>query len=121
MVADQSPTFDPATDNPGPLNLAAAGENTSTKGRVVVFGNSLFASDEIFDSYGNGNMFINAVDWAAEQEDLLDLTTRPATQRTFVPPTQGSFLILLIVAILVIPGMVVFAGVSSWLSRRKRG
>ncbi|MDP1779168.1 MAG: hypothetical protein Q8K73_02735, partial [Anaerolineales bacterium] len=77
--------------------------------------------DEIFDSYGNGNMFINAVDWAAEQEDLLDLTTRPATQRTFIPPTQGSFLILLIVAILVIPGMVVFAGVSSWLSRRKRG
>ena len=121
LVADQSPTFDLATDNPGPLNLAAAGENTSNKGRVVVFGNSLFASDEIFDSYGNGNMFINAVDWAAEQEDLLDLTTRPATQRTFVPPTQGSFLILLIVAILVIPGMVVFAGVSSWLSRRKRG
>lgn len=121
LVADQSPTFDPASDNPGPLNLGAAAENTLTKGRVVVFGNSLFAGDEIFDAYGNGNMFINSVDWAAEQEGLLDLTTRPATQRTFVPPTQGIFLILLIVAIIVIPGMVVFSGVSSWLSRRKRG
>ncbi|MDP1716001.1 MAG: Gldg family protein [Anaerolineales bacterium] len=121
LVADQSPTFDPATDNPGPLNLSAAGENTVTKGRVVVFGNSLFASDKVFDAYGNGNMFINSVDWAAEQEGLLDLTTRPATQRTFVPPTQGRFLILLIVAIVVIPGLVVFSGVSSWLARRKRG
>lgn len=121
LVKDQSPTFDPATDNPGPLNLAAAGENTATKGRVVVFGNSLFATDKVFDAYGNGNIFINSVDWAAEQESLLDLTTHPATQRTFVPPTQGSFLILLIVAIIVIPGMVVFSGVSSWLSRRKRG
>lgn len=121
LAADQSPTFDAATDNPGPLNLAAAAENTATKGRVVVFGNSLFATDDIFDAYGNGNMFINSVDWAAEQEGLLNLTTRPATQRTFIPPTQGRFLILLIVAIIVIPGMVVFAGVSSWLSRRKRG
>lgn len=121
LIADQSPVFDPAADNPGPLNLAAAGENTATKGRVVVFGNSVFATDTGFDAYGNGNMFINSVDWAAEQENLLNLTTRQATQRTFVPPTQGRFLILLIVAIVVIPGMVVFAGVSSWISRRKRG
>jgi ABC-type uncharacterized transport system involved in gliding motility auxiliary subunit len=37
---------------------------------VVVF-NSLFAIDENFDAYGNGNIFINSVDWAAEQEKLV--------------------------------------------------
>jgi hypothetical protein len=30
-------------------------------------------------------------------------------------------MIMIIVAVLVLPGMVVFAGISSWLARRKRG
>lgn len=121
LVADEFPTFDPATDTQGPLSLAVAGENTESKGRVVVFGNSLFATDEIFDAYGNGNIFINSVDWAAEQEDLLSIPVRETTQRTFLPPTQGSFLFLVVVVVFVIPGLVVFAGVYSWFTRRKRG
>ena len=121
LIADEFPTFDPATDIQGPLNLAVAGENTETKGRVVVFGNSLFAADEAFDAYGNGNMFINSVDWAAEQEDLLSIPIRETTQRTFLPPTQGRFLFLIIMVVFVVPGMVVFAGVYSWYTRRKRG
>lgn len=108
-------------DNFGPLNMAVAGENTTTKGRVVVFGNSLFAINANFDVYGNGNFFINALDWTAEQEDLINLTTRPQTQRMFIPPAQGSFLLLALVMIIVIPGMVVFFGISSWIARRRKG
>jgi ABC-type uncharacterized transport system involved in gliding motility auxiliary subunit len=121
LVAGQTPAFDPQKDNPGPLDLAIAGENATTKGRVVVFGNSLFATNDGFDAYGNGNMFINSVDWAAEQENLLNITPRTPTLRTFIPPTNAKFIIMIIVAVLVLPGMVVFAGVSSWLARRKRG
>lgn len=108
-------------DNIGPLNMAVAGENTTTKGRVVVFGNSIFAINGNFDVYGNGNFVVNSLDWAADQEDLINLTTRPQTQRIFLPPEGWRFLLLAIVSIVVIPGMVVFFGVSSWLSRRKRG
>ncbi len=117
----EQPTFDPEKDTPGPLNLAIAGENAVTTGRVVVFGNSLFATSDGFDAYGNGNMFINSVDWAAEQEDLLKITPREQTLRTFIPPTNAGFIIMIILAVLVLPGLVVFAGVSSWLARRKRG
>jgi len=112
---------DPAADTQGPLYLAVAGENSITTGRVVVFGNSLFAIDEYFDQYGNGNMFINAVDWAAEQEDLLGITTRPRTERVFSPPTQIRFLILVLITVIVLPGLIVFFGISSWIARRKRG
>jgi len=108
-------------DTPGPIILAVAGENITTKGRVLVTGNSLFAIDANFDVYGNGNFFINSVDWTAEQEDLINLTTRPQTQRIFLPPQGWRFLVLAVVAIVVIPGMVVFFGVSSWISRRRRG
>jgi len=121
LASDEQPEFDAEKDIPGPLNLAIVGENGATSGRVVVFGNSLFATNDGFDAFGNGNMFINSVDWAAEQEDILNITPREQTMRTFIPPTNAGFIIMIIVAVLVLPGMVVFAGVSSWLTRRKRG
>ena len=121
LVADQNPEFDEATDLLGPLTMAAAGENTATKGRVVVVGNSVFATDTIFDAYGNGNLFINSVDWAAEQEDLISIPVRQTTPRIYNPPTQGSFLLLVVMVVFVVPGVVVFAGVYSWYTRRKRG
>lgn len=116
-----NPQRDDGIDNIGPLNMAVAGENLTTKGRVVVFGNSLFAINANFDVYGNGNFFINSLDWAAEQESLINLTTRPQTQRIFLPPSQGRFLLLGVVMIIVIPGIVVFFGISSWIARRRRG
>lgn len=121
LVSGQTPSFDPTTDIPGPLNLAVAGENAKTKGRVVVFGNSLYATDDNFDAYGNGNIFINSVDWAATQENLINITPRTPKTRTYIPPTQVKFLIMVITAVFVLPGLVVFAGVSSWISRRRRG
>lgn len=108
-------------DLPGPLTMAAAGENTTTKGRVVVFGNSLFATNNAFDAYGNGNIFVNAVDWSSEQENLINITPNTPTERTFIPPNQIQLLIILLGSILVIPGLIVFAGISSWLARRRQG
>jgi len=108
-------------DSPGPLTMAASGENTNTKGRVVVVGNSIFAENTGFDAYGNGNFFVNSVDWAAEQEDLINITPNTPTARSFVPPSQIQLLIVLIGSVLIIPGLIVFAGISSWLARRRQG
>ena len=108
-------------DVPGPLTMAASGENTTTKGRVVVVGNSIFAEDKGFDAYGNGNFFVNSVDWAAEQEDLINITPHTPTERTFVPPSQIQLLIVLIGSVILIPGLIVFAGISAWLARRRQG
>ncbi|KXK15203.1 MAG: ABC-type uncharacterized transport system [Chloroflexi bacterium OLB14] len=116
------PTLTDGVDTRGPLIMAVAGENTTTKGRVLVTGNSIYAIDVNFDVYGNGNFFINSVDWSAErQDDVINLTTRPQTQRVFLPPSQISFLILALLMIIVIPGLVVFFGISSWISRRRKG
>ncbi len=114
-------SFDPEADLPGPLIMASVGENTATDGRVVVFGNSYFATNDMFDVYGNGNFFVNSVDWAAEQENLINITPNTPTARTFIPPNQIQLLIILLGSILIIPGLVVFAGISSWLARRRQG
>ncbi len=121
MSAEKTPEFDATKDNPGPLDLAVAGENSVTKGRVVVFGNSLFATDDVFDAYGNGNIFINSVDWATQQENLINITPREQTPRMFIPPGNIAFIIMIITAVFVLPGLVVLAGISSWVARRRRG
>jgi ABC-type uncharacterized transport system involved in gliding motility auxiliary subunit len=121
LSANSTAKYDEGVDFKGPLNMAVAGENTSTKGRVVVFGNSLFAIDQNFDAYGNGNIFVNSVDWAAEQENLLNITPRTPITRSFVAPSPIALVIILIGSVIVLPGLIVFAGVSAWLARRKRG
>ncbi len=117
--------FDEGSDLPGPLSMAVAADNTTTKGRVVVFGNSVFAGDQLFDAYGNGNIFVNSVDWSAEQENLINITPRTPVQRTFLLPSlpnaQLVMIAILIFSVFILPGLVVVAGVSSWLARRRRG
>ena len=105
----------------GPLTLAVAGENPATKGRVVVFGTSEFATDQLFDRLGNGDMFVNSVDWAAQKENLVNITPKNTVQRTFTPPSQLYGIVILLTAIFIIPGLVVLGGVSTWLGRRRQG
>ncbi|HEY3475486.1 MAG TPA: GldG family protein [Anaerolineales bacterium] len=115
------PSFDENAEMQGPLTLVMAGENSTTGGRVVVFGGSNFAIDPNFDAYGNGDMFVNSVDWSAEQEDLASITPRTPTERTFNVPGQFQWIAILLGSVFVIPGLVVLAGVSTWLSRRRQG
>jgi ABC-type uncharacterized transport system involved in gliding motility auxiliary subunit len=119
-IQDNKVTFDKTLDLSAPLVLAASAENTTTKGRVVVFGDSDFASDE-FQQQDFGAIFINAVDWSAQQENLINLTPKNNTQRTFVPPDNFTKIGSILTALCIIPLLVVFAGVWAWYSRRRRG
>ena len=115
------PSFDPNTETQGPLDLVAAGENQTTSARVVVFGTSNFATDQAFDTYGNGDMFVNTVDWSAEQENLANITPKTPTQRTFNLPGQIQWIAIVLSSVIIIPGLVVLAGISTWLTRRRQG
>jgi ABC-type uncharacterized transport system involved in gliding motility auxiliary subunit len=119
-AAGEQISFDPE-DLPGPLTMAAAGENTTTGGRVVVYGNSLFATDDAFDAYGNGNIFVNSVDWAAEQENLINITPNTPKARTFIPPTQWQWYGILCGTVFILPGIAILSGIYTWWARRRQG
>jgi ABC-type uncharacterized transport system involved in gliding motility auxiliary subunit len=92
--------FDPDSDRRGPISVAAvatintdkAGTSTSTSeasepsekeqsatpraARLVVFGDSEFANNNLFSVQGNGNLFLNTVSWLAEEEDLIAIRPR---------------------------------------------
>ena len=121
LQSPSGPTFDQTTDIPGPLTLAVSGENAATHGRVVVFGNSQFADDQYFTVYANSDAFVNSVDWAANQNNLINITPHTPITRTFNPPSGLGLIAILLGTVFVIPGLVIGAGIFSWLERRRKG
>jgi len=90
-------------------------------GRIVVFGDSDFASDAFYTQFGNGDIFINSVDWAAEQEELINLTPKDNIQRFLLPPQSVIQNLILLGVVFVLPGVVLLAGAVVWVQKRQRG
>jgi ABC-type uncharacterized transport system involved in gliding motility auxiliary subunit len=120
-VTDGTYAYNSNTDLPGPLILAAAVSDASTDSNLVVFGDSAFAANIYFNQGANGDIFINSIDWAAGQQQLISLNTPKAISRTFNPPSSLGLLVMAISFLFLLPGLVIAGGVASWLVRRSRG
>lgn len=112
---------DQESDVIGPITLAASSEDTNSGARLVVFGDSDFASNAYFDQYANGDVIVNAIDWAAEQEGLINLTPKQSIYRQLKPVSNVTLTLVAILSICIIPLLVIGGGVASWLARRMRG
>lgn len=119
-LAGGSLDFVPESDNAGPLTIVVVGEQATQKARLAVFGDSDFASNADFFSYANGDLLVNTIDWASRQESLISLTPKQSTPRFVTPPTAQAVGLIFLLTVVVIPGVVVAAGVYVWLSRRRR-
>jgi ABC-type uncharacterized transport system involved in gliding motility auxiliary subunit len=113
--------FEEGVDTPGPVSLAAVAENASTASRLVVFGDSDFPIDANYAAYGNGDLITNAVDWAANQENLISLTPKQSTDRLLLPPQRITMNLILLGSVFILPGLPVLAGIIVWIQRRRRG
>lgn len=113
---------DASLDLIGPVPMAVAAENFNSNGRVVVFGDADFATDGNFTAYGNGDMLVNSIDWAAGQEDLISLTAKDNTARKLsLPPQQWAMNLILLGVVVIIPGLPLASGIAVWVQRRRRG
>ena len=122
MRNQQQVSPDQNTDLIGPVPLAVSAEMTANaRERVVVFGDSDFASDANFSRYANGDLIVNAIDWSVENENLINLTPKTPIDRVLLPPQKYSVGMVLLGSVFVIPGLVLVAGVVVWIQRRRRG
>lgn len=126
-----------AGDKPGPISVAVAvtapvadaaqaasqpptadAEAPPRKeARLAVIGDSDFAANYALGIQGNRDLFVNAVNWLAQQENLIAIRAREPQDRRLTlteRSTQGLFLL----SLLVVPGIVFGAGVYSWWRRR---
>lgn len=121
LINNEEITPDDGIDLVGQVPLAIAAEKSSQNQRVVVFGDSDFAVDANFNNYGNGDLLINAIDWAAEQEDLISLTPKDTTQRVLIPPQRYTMNMLFFASVILLPGVILVTGVIVFFRRRRRG
>jgi ABC-type uncharacterized transport system involved in gliding motility auxiliary subunit len=113
--------YTPGKDLKGPVPLAIAathgvGDNES---RVVVFGDSDFASNGFYRLGGNRDLAMNAVSWAAHEEAKISIRprNRKANQLFLTAEqhrTMGAF------AFDVLPFSLLFAGLLVWQTRKSR-
>ena len=111
---------DPKKGKKGPLTLMAAGTYSGTKqGRFVVSGTSIWAVNSLAGSrqLGNRDLFVNAVNWLASDEDLISI--RPKTPEDQQLNVSGQRLAMLFwLSIFIFPLTVVAFGLATWWKRR---
>ena len=134
LTSGQPAKQDPE-DKPGPVSLAAAvsapaptapaaktppangGTPKAPETRVVGFGDSDFASNAALGIQGNRDLFLNTVNWLAQQENLISIRPRdPEDRRITLTADQERRIFYL--TVLIVPGLVLLAGVQTWWRRR---
>ncbi len=135
--AKEAPTgklkLDPE-DKPGPLVVGAvaskklsptAAEDSqppaggpAKETRLVVFGDSDFASNAYFGGTSDGELFSNAVNWLAGQEELVAIGPKSRTP-VLVTLSQRQASFIWIVSVLIAPAAILLAGTVIWARRRR--
>ena len=118
LVAGEA-RFDEGKDQKGPVTLGvtatrAVGEKEA---RLVVIGDSDFADNNYARLAGNGDLFLNTVNWLAQEEDLISIRPKSPTNRTVTMTSsqQRSFFWFIV---LLMPLAVIGSGVYIWWKRR---
>ena len=117
--SESEETVNESSDNP---EATASEEKTFPKpspdARMVIFGDSDFATNGLFTQQLNGDMFLNAVDWLANP-DTSSLALRPkeeTNRRINLTPQQAAILSRTAIGIVPLIGLIL--AIISWLRRR---
>jgi ABC-type uncharacterized transport system involved in gliding motility auxiliary subunit len=118
-VAVSGPATDaPAPAVPAPATPAKDGEEPKkAEARIVAFGDSDFATNSFAGLQGNRELFLNAVNWLAQQENLIAIRPRDPEDRR-IALTADQLRRIFYLTVLIVPGLILLAGVQTWWRRR---
>jgi ABC-type uncharacterized transport system involved in gliding motility auxiliary subunit len=110
----------------GPLTVAAVAtvdakgapaDKKGAKARVVVIGDSDFASNAFVRLSGNKDLFLNTVSWLAEEENQIAIRPKdPRSTPVFLTASQGQ--VLFYVPVVILPLAMIVAGVYAVVRKR---
>ena len=112
--------FDADRDLKGPVPLAVVSTKSMSgnkKAQILVMGDSDFAASGYIRNSGNKDLFLNIVNWLAEEEDMITIRPKEIDDRR-VNLTAKDSKIILYVSVFALPLLVVIAGVFVYFKRR---
>jgi len=115
------PLFEGDAEKTGPLYVAVAGENKgySKQSKTIVIGNAYFVSDDGMDMSNTGKKFLlNSINWMQDNKDDIYIPVKRYSTPRLARVTQQTLTILFIGLIIVVPLVIMGAGVFVWLRRR---
>ena len=117
--------FNSGTETKGMLSVAVAAwgklknSNASRESRVVVFGSSQMVNNQYSRFGGNADLFMNAVSWVLQDENLISIRTKSDEQGKVEISEQNGIKLFWIIVV-VIPFTFMLLGVLVWLQRKNR-
>ncbi|MBI4595881.1 MAG: GldG family protein [Candidatus Tectomicrobia bacterium] len=123
--------FDETLDARGPLAIGLLAMGSSPLGqkgnhgsqseekltRLLVIGDSDFASNQHYQNVGNSDLFLNSVSWLAEEESLISIRPKPFTFRRLVV-SQEDLSFIRYSSLVLLPLAVLLVGGITWWSKR---
>lgn len=118
LVAGEA-RFDEGKDQKGPVTLGVTATRTvgEKEARLVVIGDSDFADNNYARLAGNGDLFLNTVNWLAQEEDLISIRPKSPTNRT-VTMTSSQQRTFFLFIVLLMPLAAIGSGAYIWWKRR---
>jgi ABC-type uncharacterized transport system involved in gliding motility auxiliary subunit len=110
---DAAPSATTSASAPKPGEPAPS----KTQMRIIVVGDSDFASNGVSGVQGNSDLFVNMNNWLTQQEDLISIRPRDVGDRR-VTLTADQQRRIMWLSLLIIPGLILGSGVYSWWQRR---
>ena len=115
--------YDADKDLLGPVPVAVAAEASKTAegegaaGRMVVFGDSDFASNQFLHLSGNRDLILNTINWLAKEEDLITIRPKEAeASRVSLSRSEGINIFFL--SVVLYPVLLLIIGIFVWYRRR---
>ncbi|HJN03399.1 MAG: Gldg family protein [Nitrospinota bacterium] len=101
--------FDPKEDKPKDVK--------KKEGRIVVIGDSDFASNSRINILGNSDFFLNIINWLLEEEELISIRPKQSTGQLFTLSKAQQKMIFWI-PLVVMPALFIISGITVYKKRK---
>ncbi len=121
--------FTPALDKPGPLQVGVLVSATAPNGqedspidpnnrtRIIVTGDADFGSNRFYAYRSNSDMFLNSVNWLAQDTQLISIRPKPVVFRQLVV-NRNEWNVIRFSSWLLMPVAIAMVGAYVWWRRR---
>ena len=117
-------------DAHGPVSIAVVAKATYFDGQraktgpdestIVVFGDSDFVANNAFRVMGNSDLFLNVINYLAEEKNLVAIRARPGMgDHLFLRESEGRMIFFL--SVILLPLAVVLTGGTVFMRQRRKG